>query len=249
MEIEKTSAVPPVEEGQGNEPSGKRPFGEAPGGFVSKRRRRRPRAGISDVAFIMGIPESELTPSVQEALSIIIKEFDRQRDEIEHAREYTSFLEDMADRHAFLPVMNRRALMRELARVLARAEQAETTSVFLYFHVRNAEEFRLTHGHGIAETALVRTVEVVRERLRASDAIGSMDGHDFGVILAATEKGGALHKARELVAVLDGQTFVLGEEKYRLDVVCGFHLIEAGDTVDAVVNAADRDLRAEATSV
>ncbi len=249
MAIEKIGTVPPVDESLGNEPTAKYPFGEAPGGFVSKRRRRGPRAGISEVAFIMGIPESELTPSVQEALSIIIKEFDRQRDEIEHAREYTSFLEDVADRHAFLPVMNRRALMRELTLVLARAEQAETTSVFLYFHVRNAEEFRLTHGHGIAELALVRTVDVVRERLRASDVIGSMDGHDFGVILVATEKDGALDKKQELVAALDGQTFVLGEGKYHLDVACGFHLIEAGDTADAVINAADRDLRAGATSV
>ena len=245
MEIDKTGAIPPVEEGLGNEPTAKHPFGGAQSGFVSKRPRRRPRAGISDVAFIMGIPESELTPSVQEALTIIMKEFDRQRDELEHAREYTSFLEDVADRHAFLPVMNRRALMRELAIVLGRAEQAETTSVFLYFHVRNAEDFRLSHGHGIAETALLRTVEVLRERLRASDAIGSMDGHDFGVILAATAKDGALDKARELVAALDEQTFVLGEGKHRLDVACGFHLLEAGDTVEKVVDAADRDLRAQ----
>jgi diguanylate cyclase (GGDEF)-like protein len=248
MEVKKTGTVLPVDEGLGNEPTPKHPFGETPSGFVSKRPRRRSREGISDVAFIMGIPESELTPSVQEALTIIMKEFDRQRDEIEHAREYTSFLEEVADRHAFLPVMNRRALMRELALVLARAEHAETTSVFLYFHVRNAEEFRLVHGHGIAETALVRTVEVVRERLRASDAIGSMDGHDFGVILAATEMDGALDKARVLVTALDGQAFVLGKEKYRLDVACGFHLIEAGDTVEEVVDAADRDLRAGSTA-
>ncbi len=124
--------------------------------------------------------------------------------------EYTSFLEDVADRHAFLPVMNRRALMHELA--------------------------------------LVRTVEVLRERIRASDAIGSMDGHDFGVILAATEKEGALDKGRELTAALDGQTFVLREGNYRLDVAYGFHLIEAVDTVDAVVDAADRDLRAQAAT-
>lgn len=248
METDKTTVVPPVEEGLGNEPTAKHPYGGAPTGFVSKRPRRRKRQDISDVAFIMGIPEGELTPSVQEALTIIMKEFDHQRDELEHAREYTSFLEDVADRHAFLPVMNRRALMRELALVLARAEQAETTSAFLYFHVRNAEEFRLTYGHGIAEMALVRTVEVLRERLRASDAIGSMDGHDFGVILAATEKDGALDKGRELIAALDGQTFVLGEGNYRLDVAYGFHLIEAGDTVDAVVDAADRDLRAQAAT-
>jgi hypothetical protein len=35
----------------------------------------------------MGIPEGELTPSVQEALTIIMKDFDRQRDELKHARE------------------------------------------------------------------------------------------------------------------------------------------------------------------
>ena len=94
----------------------------------------------------------------------------------------------------------------------------------------------------------MRTVDVARERLHASDAIGSMDGHDFGVILAATENNGAIDKARELAAAVDSQTLVQDEGKYRPDVVCDFHLIKAVDTVDAVVDAADRDLRTGATS-
>ncbi len=87
MEMDKTTVVLPVEEGLGKEPIAKHPYGGAPIGFASKRSQRRKREDISDVAFIMGIPEGELTPSVQEALTIIMKDFDRQRDELEHARE------------------------------------------------------------------------------------------------------------------------------------------------------------------
>ena len=79
MEVKRTNLVPPVDEslemdlekGRSEEMS-PRPD--------RKRRPRRPREGISDVAFIMGIPEEELTPRVREALSIIVNAFDRERD-------------------------------------------------------------------------------------------------------------------------------------------------------------------------
>ena len=89
---------------------------------------------IADVAFIMGIPAAELTANVQEALSIIMAEFDRVRGELDHIKEHALYLEEMADSHPFLPIMSRRALLRELSRVLTRAERTETNNSFLYLH-------------------------------------------------------------------------------------------------------------------
>lgn len=244
MEVRKASAVPPVDAGDGNEAAEHRPSAAGLGGFVSKRSKRRPRDGISDVALIMGIPEGELTPRVQEALSQIMNEFDRQRDELEHYREYSVFLEGVADRHAFLPALNRRALLRELAGVLARAEHSETTSVFLYFHIRGISRFRTGRGRAAAEAVLIDVVTAVRARLRASDIVGSMDGNDFGVILAATEASAARDKALELTSLVNAE--ILAAYRADLKTICGFHLIAAGDTVDAAIEAADREVREQA---
>lgn len=244
MEVRKASAVPPVDAGSGKDATDHGPPAAGVGGFVSKRPKRRPRAGISDVAFIMGIPETELTERVQQALTLIMNEFDRQRDELEHYREYSAFLESVADRHGFLPALNRRALLRELAGVLARAEQSETTSVFLYFHIHGMGLLRRRRGHAAAEAALSDAVAGVRACLRASDVVGSMDGNDFGVILAATEAGAARDKAAELTTLLDEKIFP--GHGTDLKAICGFHLIAAEESVESAIEAADRDMRGQA---
>ena len=91
-----------------------------------------PGRDFGDQASILGIPEAELTPMVQAAMSALMSRAARLMEEAEQLREQAAYLEDLSDRDPLLPVLNRRALLRELAQVLAQAEQTETTSSFLY---------------------------------------------------------------------------------------------------------------------
>ena len=106
----------------------------APGGDPANRRRPHPREGVEDVAFIMGIPIDELTPKIEEALKFIMGEFDRVRHELDLCRDRETHLQTLADVHPVLPVLNRRALMRELNVVLQRAAKAHTENTFVCIH-------------------------------------------------------------------------------------------------------------------
>ena len=198
---------------------------------------------ISDVAFIMGIPAAELTAKVQEALSIIMAEFDRVRGELDHTKKHAHYLGELADRQPFLPVMSRRALLRELSRVLTHAERTETNNSFLYLDITNFEDIKRTLGRAAAEAALVHAARVLGEALRGSDFLGGLEGNDLGVILTVTEGAAAVEKTEELVAALARQPFEWQARTIHLAVAWGLHPFAEGESVDDVLEAADRDRR------
>src|SRR6266436_6568874 len=70
-------------------------------------------------ASLLGIPEEEFTPSVREAAAKLVDEIELLRREVEQTR---TRLEDMArtaDQDTLLPILNRRAFVREISRAIA----------------------------------------------------------------------------------------------------------------------------------
>src|SRR5260370_41409753 len=87
----------------------------------------------AETASVLGIPEVEFTPRVRDAIMTLMHEVDRLRREVEQTR---GKLEDMArtaDQDMLLPILNRRAFVREITRFTAFAERYGTPSSLLYF--------------------------------------------------------------------------------------------------------------------
>ncbi len=200
------------------------------------------REDVSDVAMIMGIPASEMTPNVQEGLTGILNAFDHQRLELEQLRAHVEYLEDQEDRHSFLPVLNRYALFREMSRRLAAAEKAKVGQTFLCFHIGNVDVIRRSFGLAAADAALTRAARVLAGGLRSSDVIGSLDGMDFGVILALADARAAEEKALGLKAGVEEHPFFRQDAKIEPAVAWGLHVVKPGDRPKEIVAAADRDM-------
>ena len=136
--------------------------------------------------------------------------------------------------------------MRELARVLTRAEKSGTNSSFLCLGIVNAADIKRRHGRRAAEGALEHAASLLGDTVRASDVVGCLGGRgsDFGVILSVTEGSAAGEKSGELVATLEGElAFKWQDETIRLRLAWGLHSFERGDTAEAVLDAADRARR------
>lgn len=192
---------------------------------------QKPRTDISDVSFIMGIPNDEVTPAVGDALLTIMIEFDRQRHELEHAREYISYLEEHGDLHPYLPVLNRRALIRELARIAAHARRSETDVSLVILHPRNWTEMRRRLGRQTLELQMATVVEALREQLRETDIIGGLGGDDLGVIMPLADVGSAGAKIAQVVG-----------DPTSLEFAWGVGGLAGGGDALAIARAADRDM-------
>ena len=141
----------------------------------------RPAAPL-DVTTIQGIPQSELTPRVRMALDVLMAEVQELRGALSQAKKRIGYLENLADQDTLAPVLNRRAFVRELARMISFAERYETPGSVLYFDIDGMKAINDRHGHGAGDLVVRHAAETLLDRLRGSDLVGRLGGDEFGVI-------------------------------------------------------------------
>ena len=197
---------------------------------------------VSDVTDIMGIPAAEMTPKVMETLNTIMAEFDKSRIELEQARAHIKYLEELADRHPVLPLINRRGLHRELSRMLALAARDGVTNSFLCFQILNSEDIRCRLGREAAEAILSLVATTLTAGVRDTDVVGSLGGRDFGVILTVTDDEPAADKAASLSRALGQATVKVRGHTLTPQVAYGLHTFLPGDTAESVLLAAEQDV-------
>ena len=244
VEVKKSSAVSPAGA------LGKRQSHSQPGGDGLGGEGRRPTDSVrrvTDVAQIMGIPARELTPSVQEALTIIVGEYDRLKEELERKLERIRYLEELSDQHPFLAILNRRAFLREMSQRVSHAERTSTTSTLIVFQVHGVDSARRGVGRAAADQLLAEVTEVLNEGVRASDLVGNLGGSDFGVVLALTEGTAAQEKADELATRIDERLRMSEDPQLSFAVEWGQQVFGGGSNVSTVLDAADQNLRQRRT--
>jgi diguanylate cyclase (GGDEF)-like protein len=191
---------------------------------------------------ILGIPDSEVTPQVHDALTTMLDEYDRVRFELDLRRERESYFKDLADRHSILPVLNRRAFLRELRVVLDHAEIATTVNSVVVFSLANGPEIRRRHGLEMAMRALAVVAESLARNLRASDVCGCLGGYDFGIVLTLAGGEPAAVKAVQLEAEIQRQWELGPYHRLPLALAWGLSTARPGDKAEALLEAADRNL-------
>ncbi len=198
----------------------------------------------ADVASVMGIPEGELTPKVRAALGQLMNEVHRLREELEQAKKRVGFLEELSDQDPLLPVVNRRAFVRELSRFMAYSERYGVPGAVLYFDVNGMKRVNDSLGHSVGDAVLKHVAEVLLRNLRSSDVVGRLGGDEFGVILmqASLEQGET--KGAELAQAIveaplehQGRTIAIG-------ISVGVHAFASGEQVDDALHAADKKMYA-----
>lgn len=220
--------------------------GGAGGGAASRHHAAPPERGGHDLACPFGIPAEDMTPNVRAALEGLLAQFDEVRKQHQAERGREADLQGLADGHPVLPVGNRRYLIRELSRVIARSRVAQTLNTFLMISIANGAEIRRCHGEAAAHALLCDVAARLVSGVRASDVVGSLGGYDFGIILTLAGGGAAEEKAKSLVAALSQSELDWNGTRLRPDTDWGYSELGPDDAADEVIAAADRALVARA---
>lgn len=192
-----------------------------------------------DAASIMGVPEPELTPNVQRALLSLMGEVDQLRQETERLRTRVRELESLADHDAMLPVLNRRAFVREVSKALALAERHNAPSALVFFDLNGFKAINDTHGHAAGDVALHHVVSLIASHLRETDAIGRLGGDEFGVVLTLSTQAAAELKAEQLGDLIAETPFEHEGKALKVGAAWGVWPLEAGMTTDDALAEAD----------
>lgn len=195
---------------------------------------------VSDSASIMGIPEAEITPRVRDALMQLMGEVADLRREVSAMRERLRESEELADRDPLIPVLNRRAFVRELSRTIAYARRYNEPAGLVYFDLDNFKQVNDAHGHAAGDAALHHLAKLVLDNVRESDVVGRLGGDELGVILARADEATAWAKAASLATLVSGKPASFEGKDIPMTISVGAISFTGDDQPDEALARADR---------
>ena len=203
-----------------------------------------PTRRAADGASVLGIPQGELTPKVQEAITQLMAEVDSLRQELEQSMSRIEYLEELADQDTLAPVANRRAFVRELSRNLSYAERYGTPSSVIYLDLNGLKQLNDGKVLAAGDAAILKVAKILAANVRESDIVGRLGGDEFGIMLSHADENAARGKAEFLVKTIADDPLEWEGEEIRLDVAFGVHTIRGGGDAGAALEAADKAMYA-----
>ena len=215
--------------------------------FSDNRRRALTHAGAQlatstapvDSAGFLGLTPAELTPAVQQAMQTLLSEVDDLRGEVARLKARLTEAESLADRDVLTPVLNRRALMRELNRIRTFAQRYGSPASLVYFDLTGFKAVNDRFGHAAGDAALQAVAQRLTAQVRESDVVGRMGGDEFAVILVQADVPTAQAKAASLAQVIERTPVEFGEWSAPLHLSWGVAAVTPEAEPEDIVAAAD----------
>ena len=115
-------------------------------------------------------------------------------------------LEDLLNQQARLDsltgLLNRRGLLGEVERDIARYEATGEKMALLFIDLDHFKDINDRHGHDTGDMVLIEMTRRLSETIGASSAAGRLGGDEFVVLLRDTSHTGAMVAAREIITAL-----------------------------------------------
>jgi diguanylate cyclase (GGDEF)-like protein len=214
--------------------------------FSAMRRRALQQAGAQvrapapiDSVEILGISETEMTPAVSAVVQGLLGEIDDLRGEVGRLKGRLAEVEDLADRDALTPLLNRRALIRELGRIRTFAQRYGSPASLVYFDLDDLKGVNDRLGHAAGDAALRAVAERLLAHVRESDIVGRMGGDEFAVILAQADQATAEAKATSLARAIEAEPVKFGDWSAPLHISWGVREITQDAEPEVLVAEAD----------
>ncbi|MFO0295235.1 MAG: GGDEF domain-containing protein [Rhodospirillales bacterium] len=198
--------------------------------------------GARDMTSVMGIPETEFTPKVKQAIMALMAEVDALRRDLQVAQTRIKNLEQTNDQDTLTPIANRRAFVRELSRMMSFSDRYGTPSAVLYFDVDGLKEINDTLGHAAGDAALLQVARILADNVRDTDTTGRLGGDEFGMILANADEAEAAEKAESLARAIERTPLVWKGRTMPLSVSWGSYSFRSVVDPLQAIEEADREM-------
>jgi diguanylate cyclase (GGDEF)-like protein len=215
--------------------------------FSDMRKRALAKAGAQvrgsarpvDSTAFLGLSGADMTPAVQAAVQTLLTEIDDLRGEVGRLKARLIETEGLADRDALTPLLNRRALIRELSRIRTFAQRYGAQASLVYFDLDDLKGVNDRFGHAAGDAAIKAVAERLLANVRESDIVGRMGGDEFAVILVQADHATPEGKADQLARAIEKEPLRFGDWSAPLHVSWGVRQITQDAEPEALVADAD----------
>jgi diguanylate cyclase (GGDEF)-like protein len=207
----------------------------------SRARRATPSAESTVIpsAKLLGIPDAEFTPRVRVAMLKMVAQAEGLRQALLDSRARIEEIERAADQDHLLPLLNRRAFVRELTRHIGFTARYGTPASLVYFDLDGFKLINDTHGHAAGDAVLAHFAASLQAHVRDSDVVGRLGGDEFGIILSHANAAQAHKKAAVLMERLTENPAAWEGRLLPVGFSYGAFELEAVENADAAIARAD----------
>ena len=172
----------------------------------------------------------------------LMEEIARLRGQVARLESRCEELDREAHHDALVPVANRRGLVRQLDMLIARRERHDEHAALLFVDVDGLKYLNDTFGHAAGDAALIYLAQLMVGAVRQTDLVARLGGDEFAILLDRADEPSAMETARRLVNAVADSDFMHHGQPLPLSVAIGITAIEQGDTAEAVLDRADREM-------
>jgi len=199
-------------------------------------------AKIAERLAMLGIPETEMTPSVNLAVSALLEKLDDMGRELSRTKESLAEIERLVDVDCVAPIPNRRAFMRRLAWAITMHERYAHPSTILYFDINDFKEINDTYGHAAGDIAIRHISQLLSNTMRESDFLARIGGDEFAVIMYYASEEAAKLRGANIAEKLQTTPFVFNGQHLHVTTAYGYYSIKSGDDAEAALASADMSM-------
>lgn len=139
-------------------------------------------------------------------------------------------------------VLNRRGFVAELRRERVRAARAKVPLSVLVLDLDRFKRLNDEHGHQAGDAALRLVTRTLVEEVRAADRVGRLGGDELAVILPGADEAAAALVADRVRGRTLPPLVVAGDREVAVSMSVGRATLEPGETLDHLLDRADRDM-------
>ncbi len=158
---------------------------------------------------------------------------------LDDRKEREAELERAAATDPLTGLLNRAAFGQAATEAMA-AARTGTPSTLAILDLDHFKAINDTYGHAVGDSALLMVADLLREHVRAGDAIGRIGGEEFAVLFRGLTRGAAAPVCDRLRVLLDEQRLPGGE--IGVTMSAGLAELCPGFGLDPIFEAADRAL-------
>ena len=163
----------------------------------------------------------------------LLEEIARLRSELARLEARIEDLDRLAHLDTLVPLSNRRGMLRDLDRMIARFDRYNTPAALLFVDLDDLKTLNDCFGHSGGDAALIHVAEQLLAGTRANDCVARLGGDEFCVVL---ERGGLLHAQ----AVADRVAQIIARGENQRSVSCGIAIADPSvETPSQLLRAAD----------
>ena len=126
--------------------------------------------------------------------------------------------------------------------MIAYADRHGTPAALLYIDLEGLEHINEAHGRLAGDAALGHTARLLSRLIRSTDVLARIGGDEFGLILDHLDHNSAIETAERLARCISENPLDLGGASVAIAATIGTATILPGDTVDDVIQRADRNM-------